>query len=427
MRFALALVMVCAILLLTAGSSRADELSDLKGQVEKLMQRIEELEKKQKEQAEEVKKVPKLEGSVEDLRKAPPASQVVEKALSKGVRIGGHFKFFLADQSDGESNGVDQHNQLSAGVNDFYLYFKKQISDWLAIDVAPRIFAVAAATPTLGGPITRSSISSVDIDLDEAYVTVRAPNPYNLEIKAGAIYPMFSEEYATKSWWHEQYHGNQALPQLETWRAAGIEIYRNFDFEDFSLPVYFYPWLNGEDLDWQSSFKYTDNNGHKNLLVHVGPEFFAYGARFKLLGSLGWGIWDRDGDKDSWQYALGLDVRFREFNLSGEYLSRKRDDVPLLGGGLADGTNEGFYIKGKYTFSPKWAVVLKYSDVDLFLPGATQMLTDNYQTIALSLNYWLWEGASDIIPQVEWVDAERSDGSATLKYFRWTIGWRTTF
>ncbi|MGE5839393.1 MAG: hypothetical protein ACM34H_05615, partial [Deltaproteobacteria bacterium] len=211
------------------------------------------------------------------------------------------------------------------------------------------------------------------------------------------------------------------------WRAAGIEIYRNFDFEDFSLPVYFYPWLNGEDLDWQSSFKYTDNNGHKNLLVHVGPEFFAYGARFKLLGSLGWGIWDRDGDKDSWQYALGLDVRFREFNLSGEYLSRKRDDVPLLGGGLADGTNEGFYIKGKYTFSPKWAVVLKYSDVDLFLPGATQMLTDNYQTIALSLNYWLWEGASDIIPQVEWVDAERSDGSATLKYFRWTIGWRTTF
>src|SRR5512134_4153299 len=105
MRFALALVMVCAILLLTAGSSRADELSDLKGQVEKLMQRIEELEKKQKEQAEEVKKVPKLEGSVEDLRKAPPASQVVEKALSKGVRIGGHFKFFLADQSVGESNG----------------------------------------------------------------------------------------------------------------------------------------------------------------------------------------------------------------------------------------------------------------------------------------------------------------------------------
>jgi hypothetical protein len=72
-------------------------------------------------------------------------------------------------------------------------------------------------------------------------------------------------------------------------------------------------------------------------------------------------------------------------------------------------------------------VVAKYSDVDLFLPGTSQMLTDNYKVIGLALNYWLWQGACEIIPQVEWVDAKRSDGSATLNYFRYTVGFRTTF
>src|SRR5512137_1584395 len=327
MRFTFALITFCAFSLLTAGFSRADELSDLKAQVEKLMQRIDDLEKKQKEQAEEVKKVPKIEGSVEELKKAPPASQVVEKALSKGVKLGGHFKFFLADQSAGDWNGEHQDNQLAAGANDLWVYFKKSITDWLAIDLAPRIYAVAMATPTLGGGITRSSISSVDVDLDEAYLTVRTPNPYNVEIKAGILYPMFSDEYATKTWWQDQYHGNHGLLNLESWRSAGIELYRNFDFEDFSLPVYFYPWLNGEDSTWLTPYKYTDNNSYKNLLLHVAPEFFAYGARFKFLGSLGWGVWDSNGDNNSWQYALGLDIKYKAFNLSGEYMTRTRDNV----------------------------------------------------------------------------------------------------
>lgn len=428
MKFALALITFCAFSLLTPGVSSSDELSDLKGQVEKLMQRIEDLEKKQKEQAEEVKKVPQIAGSVEELKKAPSASQVVERALGKGVKLGGHFKFFLADQSIGQYNGVDQDNNLAAGASDLWLYFKKPINDWLAIDLAPRIYAVASATPTLGGGITRSSISSVQVDLDEAYLTVRTPNPYNVEIKAGILYPMFSEEYATKAWWHEQYHGNQGLLNLESWRSAGIELYRNFDFEAFSLPVYFYPWLNGEDSTWLTPYKYTDNNSYKNLLLHVAPEFFAYGARFKLLGSFGWGIWDGStGDNSSWQYALGFDVKYRSLNFSGEYMNRKRENVPLLGGGLADGVNEGYYVRGKYTFDPKWAVLVKYSDVDLFVPGTGQMLTDNYKTIGLALNYWLWEGASDIIPQIEFVNANRSDGSEKLKFWRYTIGWRTTF
>ncbi len=427
MRFTFALVVFFAFTLLTEGLSRSDELSDLKAQVEKLMQRIEELEKKQKDQAEAVKKVPEIAKSVDKLQKAPSASQVVGEALSKGVSIGGHLKFFLLDRTDGERNDTDQNNNLAAGVSDLYLYFRKSITDYLALDVAPHIRVNAAATPTLGNDISRDSNVSVDIDLDEAYMTLRLASIYNVEVKAGAFYPMFSEEYATKTWWHEQYNGNNGLLTLQTWRSAGLELYKNFDFEDFSMPVYLYPYLNGEDRNQYSPYRYTDNNGSKNVLLHVAPNFFAYGARIKLLGSLGYGKWDSQDDNGALQYAAGVDVKYRSFGLSGEYLSRKRNDVPLLGGGKQDGEDKGFYIRGVYTFNPKWVTVVKYSDVDLYSPGTTQMLTDNYKTLSLGVNYWIVEGVSTIMPQVEYVNAERSNGQEKLDYLRWTLGWRTTF
>jgi hypothetical protein len=426
MRFWFALVTCCAFLFVTTGPSSADEITDLKSQVEKLMQRIEELEKKQKEQEQQVKEVPKISKSVEKLKKEPSAMQVVEEALSKKIGMGAHFKFFLADKSDGERNGRDQDNSLAAGINDAYFYFRKSISDWLAIDLAPQVQVSAAATPRIGGDITRSSSASVDIDLDEAYMTVRTPYPYNVELKAGAIYPMWSEEYATKTWWHEQYHGNNGLLDIQHWQSTGLEIYRNFDFENFSLPVYFYPYLNGEDRTRDSTSRFTDNNDFKNMLLHVAPEFFAYGARFKLMGSVGWGRWDNDGDNDSFQYAAGLDFKLGSINLSGEYLRRERDSVSLIGGGTKDAEDEGYYLRFLYTFNPKWRALVKYSDVDLFVPGSDTILTDNYKTISFAINYWIATG-STIIPQVEYVDGDRSGSKEELNYWRYTLGWRTTF
>ena len=427
MRFTVALVTFCAILLLATGPARSAEIPDLKAQVETLMKRIEELERKQKEQAEAIKKVPKIAESVEKLKKAPPASQVVGEALSKGVSLGGHFKFFLADQTNGDRNNLDQNNNLSAGISDLYLYFRKPLSDWLALDVAPRIKVLASATPTLGGDISRSSGASVDIELDEATMTLRLPDPFNVEVKAGAFYPMFSEEYATKSWWHEQYHGNNGLMTLQTWQSTGIELYKNFDFENFSLPVYFYPFLNGLDRNRQSVSRYTDNNGNKNMLLHVAPNFFAFGARFQFLGSLGMGKWDDQDDHNSLQYAVGLNAKYKRLSLSYEYLSKEWQEVLLSGGGREDGEDNGYYIRAAYTFNPKWQTVVKYSDVDLYFPGTDRMLVDNYETLSLGVNFWIVKTISSIMPQVEQVKAERSDGLETLNYLRWTIGWRTTF
>jgi hypothetical protein len=426
MRFWFALVTCCAFLFLAAGFSRADEISDLKTQVQKLMQRIEEMEKKQKEQEEQTKKIPKIAKSVEKIEKEPSAAQVVEEALSKKINMGAHLKFFLADRSQGESNDQDQSNTLAAGISDTWLYFRKSINDWLAVDVAPVIQVNAAATPTLGGDINRSNSASVDIDYDEAYMTIRAPYPYDVELKAGAFYPMFSEEYASKTWWHEQYHGNQGLLNLQHWQSTGLEIYRNFDFESFSLPVYFYPYINGEDRTRDATSRYTDNNDFKNMLLHVSPEFFAYGTRFKLLGSLGWGRWDNSGNKDSYQYAAGLNVKRGSLELSGEYLSRHRDGVALLGGGHEDAQDKGFYVRALYTINPKWRALVKYSNSDLFVAGTDSILTDNYKTTCFALNYWIVEGSS-IIPQIEFVNASESGSKDQLDYWRYTLGWRTTF
>ena len=412
------LAIACVFLFFSAGPTIADELSDLKAEVEKLRQKIEELEQKQEEQAE----------SVSALEEEPTAGEVVERELSKRVTVGGHFKFFLGDQSTGDVTNFQvtdesQRNSFAFGVNDLWLYFSKTLTDWLSITVAPKIEVVAQATPVLGGNITRATSASVDVDLDEAYMTVRLP--YQFEMRAGAFYPYFSEEYASKVWWHQQYHGNQGLLNLEAWQSTGFEFYRNFDFESFSLPVYLYL-VNGEDRSQAQDSRFTDNNNSKNVLLHIAPEFFAWGARFRILGSAGYGRWDDDGDNDSYQFAGGLDFTYGGLNLSGEYMYRGRDNLPLLGPGTEDGEDKGWYVKAIYSFNPQWRLFLKYSDVDLWFPGTDTLLTDNYKVVSAAIDYWIAE-TSTIIGQVSYVDADRSDDSAKLEYWRYTLGWRTTF
>ena len=259
---------ICALLMIGPGRAMADELQELKEQLQMLQKRIEELEKTQVEQG---KKNETVAASVEKIKKQPSASEVVSDALSKKTTVSGHFKFFLADQSDGEVNGIDQHNSFSAGVSNLWLYFNKQLNDWIQIEVAPELMVQASATPSLGANIRRASSANVDVDLAWAYLAMRLP--WGFEAKAGALFPYFSEEYASKVWWDEQYNGNNGLVTLENWRSTGIEIYRNFEFEisslSFSLPVYLYPYLNGDDRGIIQNKRFTDNNSSKSFLVHV--------------------------------------------------------------------------------------------------------------------------------------------------------------
>lgn len=418
MKFFVILTAACTLLFFSMGAASADEISDLKQQLGILQKKIEALEKKQEEQAKDV----------EEIKEQPSAYTMVSEALGKQTTIGGHLKFFLADQSRGEVSTAtldddSQNNSFSAGISDLWLFFNKQLNDWAQFSVAPQLHVEASATPVLGSNIRRSGSSDINIELDWAYLSLRLP--WELELKAGALYPFFSDEYASKIWWDEQYNGNPGLLTLESWKSVGLELYRNFDFDNFSLPVYLY-YLNGEDRGFNQDKRYTDNNSSKSALLHVAPEFFAFGSRIRLLGSGGYGRWDDEGDNDSIQLAGGVDLTHGSFKFKGEYMYRWREDLPLSGGGTEDGEDKGWYLKGIYTFDPKWRVVLKYSDVDLWFPSTSSLLTDSYKTIYGSVNYFITE-SSIIIPEISYVDASRSSSPDETKFWRYTLGWRTTF
>lgn len=418
MKFFVILITACTLLFLGMGAATADEISNLKEQLKELQKKIEVLEKKQEEQGK----------AVEEIQEQPSAYTIVSEELSKKTTIGGQFKFFLADQSRGDVTTAtldddSQNNSFSAGVSDLWMFFNKQLNDWALINVSPQLHVEASATPVLGSNISRSSSSDVDIEIDDAYLSLRLP--WQLEVRAGAFYPYFSDEYASKIWWDEQYNGDMALLTLESWKSVGLELYRNFDFASFSLPVYLY-YLNGEDRGVIQDKRYTDNNSSKSGLVHVAPEIFAFGGRIKLLGSAGYGRWDDDGDNDSIQFAGGAELMRESLKVKGEYLYRWRENLPLAGGGTEDGEDKGWYIKGIYTFNPKWRMVLKYSDVDLWFSSTDSLLTDNYKTIYGSINYFITD-SSIIIPEISYVDANRSGSPEEMKYWRYTLGWRTTF
>ena len=427
MKLRFILTISCAFMLLNPGIAMSDEISDLNKKIEMLQRTVDELKdqlealkKKQEEQNEEVGYITE---SVEALESQPSASSAVSSALSKNVNIGGHFKFYLLDRSDGERNNSDQRNNLSAGISDLWLYISKNLSDWLSLDVAPRIKVTAAATPRLGGDISRENNANVSIDLDEAYMTVRLP--YQVEAKIGAFYPLFSEEYARQSWWHEQYNGNPGLVTMQSWHDTGIELYHTFDFENFSLPVYFYPYLNGARSGDDFDTRFSDNNGSVSSLLHLAPEIYISGNRIRILGSIGYGKWDDEDDKSSLQYLLGSEISIKSLSFLGEYIYRGRNGVSLLGGGNADWKNKGYFLRAMYTLNEKWRFLVKYSDVDQPFVSSL-MLNDNYKVMSFAVNYWFTE-ESTIISQVDSVDAERSDASENLEYLRYTIGWRTTF
>jgi hypothetical protein len=70
--------------------------------------------------------------------------------------------------------------------------------------------------------------------------------------------------------------------------------------------------------------------------------------------------------------------------------------------------------------------VLKYSDVDLWASATNGIDTQNYKVLSGGINYWITD-SSTIMPQLEYVNADQSGSPNELEYFRYTVGWRTTF
>jgi len=420
------IVFIIAGLLIFSSSSfvSADEVSDLKAKIEaletavnSLKSQLGNLEAKQNVQTDNVKKISGLEESIQKLKE----SQV--GTLGEGLTIGGHLKFALYDRTQGKHNGTDQHTNGSAGFigpdSPLYLMVGKELSDVLRLDVRTMYEVAARATPSLGSDISRTTSTTIATTVDTAYMTALLPQGY--ELKVGQMRVMFSEDYAKETWWHELYNLNKGTCTIQSWHDFGAELYKNIDFDKWSLPVYFYL-LNGSSVD---------NNENKTVLLHIAPEFFQ--TKLRLLGSFGYGKWDDKGKEDMLRTAYGFDWNYQKFNLRGEYIYSlyKDKQVPLTAlTPTADGKNEGYWVKAIYTFNPKWKAVVEQSYVDLYKAGLTtgqkSMISDEYSSTSLALDYSVTP-SSTIITQYENVNAHRSDDSDKLDYGRITMGWRTTF
>jgi len=433
-RVTLVLVMLGAFIFFSAGIAKADDLSDMKEQIKALQEtintqqqtiqalsgKIQGIETKQESQAQEIKKVPELTNKLAKLKENPVGG------LLGGVEVGGHLKLALFDRTQGKRNGVDQHNNASAGFigadGPLYLTVGKQIEDWLRIDTRLMFEVAARATPSLGSDITRTTTSTISTTVDLAYMTALLPQGY--ELKVGKIRPMFSEDYARETWWNELFNMPAKTCTLQSWHDIGAELYKNFDFDKWSLPVYFYL-LNGPGSSA------ADNNEDKAVLIHVAPEFFQ--SKLRLLGSFGYGKWDDKNNNDVIRTEGGFDWKYKKFNLLGEYIYSLYENKVIPSTGTAptgDGKQEGYWIKAMYTFNPKWRALIQQSYTNLYQAALTttqsSMLSDKWYTTTLGLDYFLTPN-STIMGQYDISNGSRSDGSESLKYNRFTLGWRTTF
>ena len=426
LKFSILLLVLCGFMVLSAGPVLADDISDLKEQVkalqetinnqqktiESLNSKVQAVEVKQQAQASEIKKVPELARAIDAIKEGPAG-------IMEGANVGGHLKLYMFDASEGVVRGANgegkdaQQNSISSGIHHLYLYFNKELSDILKLDVQIDNSISASATPSIGSDIARGTASSSTI-IHSASLTALLPK--GIEAKAGVFNPMFSEEYAKETWWHEIYHQNQGLASLQSWHDSGVEFYKNFDFEKLSLPVYI-SLLNGN-----TSSRYTDNDSSKTLLLHIAPELFH--TQLRLLGSLGLGNW---GNNDSsFQSVVGFDWKHEKLNITSEYIYRKWDDVVVLNDIKRDGKKEGYYARALYNFTPEWVGLIKYSSVENYKTGSSTMLSDNYDTTTLGLNYNLTP-SSTIMGDYSLINGERSNSSASIRANRYTIGWRTTF
>ncbi len=426
MKLVIASVMLFTLVFFSAGIAKADDIAEMKEQIKALQEtintlnsKINTLETKQESQAKEIKKVPELTQSVTELKEKPANN------LLDGMNVGGHLKFTLLDRTEGQRNGVDQHNNLSGGIygyDNFFLFLSKNITDWLRVDVYPQWDITASATPALGSDIGRATSTSTSTRLYQAFMTVQLPRQYQL--KAGTFNVMYSEDYAKETWWHQLYNLPLKLCTLVSWHDSGVELYKSFDFDKWSLPAYFS--VLGGNTD-----RNIDNNDSKTVLLHLAPEFFQ--GKLRLLGTVSYGKWDGKNNQDAFRNNIGFEWKYKKFNLLGEYMYWEKKNVLVPSSGTvptADGVNKGYWIRAMYNINPKWRALIQQSYSNLYQAGlsSTQrdMLSDKYYVTTLGLDFSLTPN-STIIGQYDKGNGHRSNGSESLKYDRFTLGWRTTF
>jgi hypothetical protein len=356
--------------------------------------------------------------------------------------VGGEIKFFLFDQSNGETDVyiveeetrddvVESHNNISMGMSSALITLSRDLSDDFTVLFQPEILVHAGATPRLGDDeIVRHEAGAPEIEFLRAHVTWRLPEGF--ELKAGYLKPLFTWDYGYELFWHEEYHASYvtANPWLGSWHDTGLELYKSFETDEFSVPVYLYL-LNGPDGAM------SDNNEGKSVMVHAAPEFLS--GRVKLLGSYGMGKWDADNKNSFSRYAAGAALSFSGFSVRGEYMGGTWEDKFIVADlATSDVEPSGYYVKAFYNVTPEFKVFAGLSHLEHDFSGfffTASSLAETYDTTVIGADYVIADGAT-VMLAYNMVNAEREadetarnsdDYSAMVDYARLTMGLRVTF
>ena len=354
----------------------------------------------------------------------------VPAILAGEGKIGGNLKLYLWDQSGGTSNGDVRDDRGTPGISSLYMYISRELNEKVSIDVQPTISVSTRATPRIGTKIgAQRTATSVSVGFVKAYL--KCLLPYNVEISAGVIRPLFTEDYGAQLFYEEELHGNcaSANSRLGEWKDFGAELYKVFEVENVSIPAYLY-FLNGNNYA-------TDDNNAKMVMFHLAPEVnLGNFGGLKVMGSIATGMYDTNTVpiKPVIRYSAGLAYTWRNLWVRGEYMNGTWSSW-TEGKGWTDGVardilTNGYYVKVGYNITPKLRIIVDraVSVYNYYQDAAGKYVQSPETTMQWipSINYFITED-SILIFQYIIHDAWRDDGNASLHYSRGTLGWRTTF
>lgn len=346
---------------------------------------------------------------------------MLRKQIGK-FHIGGDLKLRFYDSVSGEVDGDSDDLYSGAGVSSFYLYVNGQLSDRLSVQVEPQFeLGETGATPMLD-----------DLDKDihadpgfprftRANFTYRLPKGY--EVTAGMLRPRFTLDYGAQRFYHEEFNGSfpSISPYGGEWTSAGAELYKNFDFENFSLPVYLY-YLNGSG---HGAHNVGDNNEGPAGMIHVEPKI----GPLTLLGSFGAGKWDDSNDETFKRWAAGVQYQYRNFTLRSEYMGSIFENQMPSYASEEDAEADGYYVKLFYDVFEDLTLMANYNILDKDFSGFFGTYggdpDEEYETLTLGATY-TFAPSTDLILQYDIGDQER-EGGTDIEYDRVTLGTRITW
>lgn len=418
---------MAGIVFMAAFAAYGQDAAEIRNEMNELRQRLADLEARLQETQVDTGQ---LRAQIKDeLRREMGYDFVTQEDLGmfrdqlSRVSVGGDLNIRFYDTINGKLDGDRKTNYLGAGFRSFYLYLDAQLTDRLSVSVAPTFSGGSTgATPRLNNlSANKTGLSARFSGFNRAQATYLLPHGF--ELTGGLLRPRFTLDYGAEMFYHEENHASfvSANPFLGAWHDAGLELYRNFDFDRFSLPVHLYL-LNGDGRS--SSLEYADNNHSPAGMIHIEPQIGA----LTLSGSFGAGKYDNDNSDNFYRWAAGLMYQYQKFTLRSEVMGSNYQNMKQNGD---DAKAHGYYVKLFYNVLPNLRLMANYNVANhnfsgFFGPHAGNA-DETYKTLTFGLNYEIAPAAT-LLVQYDIARQERdTTPTRELDYDRLSVGARITF